>query len=255
MQDIEILFQNENILVINKPAGITVNKSETTKEVATVQDYLIENFPQNYEKPVEMLSKADEDALFEGNKAYWEDDLVSDFYSRNGIVHRLDKDTSGVLVIAKNEESFRYLQAQFKSRDVTKEYFAYAIGEINEDRFEINAPLSRNPKNRVKMAVVPTGRVAVTLFEKDHIFELEGAKYTALKVFPKTGRTHQIRVHLAALNHPIAGDYLYAGKRRGVTTRESFGRLMLHAHKISFSMPETKEIQEFEAPIPADFAY
>ncbi|MBI2414785.1 RluA family pseudouridine synthase [candidate division WWE3 bacterium] len=264
MQDIEILFQNEEILVINKPAGITVNRSETTKNTPTVQDFLIKNFPLKVASGVDTSLSTDIGVLDASKDPVMtnipgindtEDDVVSDFVSRNGIVHRLDKDTSGVLVIAKTEAAFNYLQAQFKSRTVLKDYFAYAIGEIADQKFEINAPLARNPKNRLKMAVIPTGRVAVTLFEKDHIFELNGAKYTALRVFPKTGRTHQIRVHLAALNHPIAGDFLYAGQRRGVSTRKTFGRLMLHAHQITFVMPSTEETRQFKAPIPKEFAY
>jgi 23S rRNA pseudouridine1911/1915/1917 synthase len=242
MTKIETLYEDAHILVINKPAGLIVNRSQTTKGELTVQDYLEESATKEEEIPVS--DSAEEDSL-----------EVLEFKSRNGIVHRLDKDTSGVLIIAKSAEVFYDIQNQFKEREVEKEYYAYLIGEIKDSRFEVNAPIARNPRNRVKMAVTVSGKPAITTVVLDHVFELDGEKYTAVRVFPKTGRTHQIRVHMAALNHPVAGDLLYAGNRRGEATNEKFSRLMLHAHKISFKMPSTGEKREFIAEIPESFVY
>jgi len=245
MLDIRTLFENEEVLVINKPAGVTVNRSQTTKEQVTVQDYINETLVS--QDTGEYTGWGDTDGRSNINK--------SEFVARSGVVHRLDKDTSGVLVIAKTETAFYDIQNQFKSRKVEKEYYAYLIGEISDDRFEINAPVGRNPRNRTMMAILTTGRPSITTVERDHVFSINNDKYTAVKIFPKTGRTHQIRIHMATINHPVAGDLLYAGNKRGLTTRETFTRLMLHAHKISFYMPFSGEKVEFVAELPKEFLY
>jgi 23S rRNA pseudouridine1911/1915/1917 synthase len=168
-------------------------------------------------------------------------------------VHRLDKDTSGVLLIAKDERSFKVLQKQFKRHEVGKQYKALVIGEVKDEEFEINAPLKRNPKNRFKFAVVSGGKDALTKGVKLGVGEIEGNKYTLLDIFPKTGRTHQIRVHLAAMGFPIIGDNLYSNKLQLKKWSEFFPRMMLHAQKITFLHPITREEMSFEADLPSEF--
>jgi len=155
-----------------------------------------------------------------------------------------------VVVFAKNEAAFENLQAQFKAREVEKEYLALVFGELKDEALEVNAPIDRNPRSRTKMAVVEGGREAVTRIEKVKVIGDGEEKMTLIKAFPRTGRTHQIRVHLAALGHPVIGDSMYAGQKRSISSREEFGRLMLHAHKITFTHPRTGERVSFEAKVP-----
>jgi 23S rRNA pseudouridine1911/1915/1917 synthase len=215
----KIIFEDNDILVLDKPTGIVVNDSETAGE-GTLQAWVREQYP------------------------------ASSFDERNGLVHRLDKETSGVVIFAKNQAALENLQKQFKSRVVGKEYTALVFGELPDEILEINAPIGRNPKARTKMAVVADGKEAVTRVEKVKVVESNGQKMTLVKVFPKTGRTHQIRVHLAALAHPVIGDDLYAGQKRSISSREEFGRLMLHAGKISFTHPVTGKKLTFESQTP-----
>ncbi|EKD99396.1 MAG: hypothetical protein ACD_22C00267G0001 [uncultured bacterium] len=168
-------------------------------------------------------------------------------------MHRLDKDTSGVLIVAKNEEAFTSLQKQFKDRTIAKEYVAWVIGEIADDKFEINAPIKRNPRSRFKFAVVADGKDAFTAFEKVKTVEINDQKATLLKVYPKTGRTHQIRVHLSAFDHPIIGDEIYGTKKQLEDWYQVFPRLMLHSQKITFNHPINGNLMSVEAPLPPEF--
>lgn len=229
MEEIKVIFEDDDILVLNKPSGMTVNISETAPS-GTLQGWVAEKYPE----------------LFTGD---------SDFDMRNGLVHRLDKETSGLIVFAKNPESFTNLQEQFKERLVKKEYLALVFGEIKDSKIQINAPIGRNPRNRIKMAVVENGRPSVTTVEKVKYTPGTELDYTLVKAHPETGRTHQIRVHLAAYGHPILGDELYAGKRRSMLSRDMFGRLMLHAYKITFLHPKTSENIGFTAPAPEGFGF
>lgn len=222
----ETIYEDNDILVLNKPSGLVVNDSETTPG-ETLQSWVREKYPENF-------SGGDD----------------SDFFTRNGLVHRLDKETSGIVVFAKTKAAFENLQEQFKNRGVEKEYLALVFGELKENLLEVNAPIDRNPRSRTKMAVVEGGRDSITRVEKVKVIGEGEAKMTLIKAFPRTGRTHQIRVHMAALGHPVIGDSMYAGRRRASSSREEFGRLMLHAHKITFTHPGTGERAIFEAPAP-----
>ena len=224
---LNIVFEDDFLLVINKPTGMVVNISETS-QFNTVQ---------------ELLQK----------KLKLDPEDKSEFGQRGGVVHRIDKDTSGLLVVAKNEKVFNGLKAQFISRDVKKEYLALVLGEVEEGNFEVSAPLKRNPKNRLKMAVVRGGKEAVTRFELIKVVDEGQMEASLLKCYPETGRTHQIRVHLACLNHPVVGDEIYMTKKQQSLVAETYKRLMLHAWKIKLVHPITKENLALEASLPTEF--
>lgn len=163
---------------------------------------------------------------------------------RPGIVHRLDKETSGLMLVAKNDETQEALSRMLKDREIEKHYRALAEGKFKEPEGEIDAPIDRSKKDRKKMAVDPEGRPALTRWK----VLAEGHGCTLLDVHILTGRTHQIRVHLKSVGHPVCGDELY-GNQRGVKVP----CLMLHAYSLSFEHPRTKEKMTFQAPLPDDF--
>ena len=163
---------------------------------------------------------------------------------RPGIVHRLDKETSGLMLVAKNDETQEALSRMLKDREIEKHYRALAEGKFKEPEGEIDAPIDRSKKDRKKMAVDPEGRPALTRWK----VLAEGHGCTLLDVHILTGRTHQIRVHLKSIGHPVCGDELY-GNGRGVKVP----CLMLHAYSLAFEHPRTKEKMTFQAPLPEDF--
>jgi len=226
---LNIIYEDGFISAINKPPGLVVNVSQTSPS-DTLQDLVFKKY----------------------SKVFKECNPKSVFFEKGGLVHRLDKETSGIILFAKTEDVFSNLQMQFKGRGVKKEYIALVHEFMIEDYLEISAPLGRNPNNRVKMAVVEGGKEALTFVEKVEEIEYKGWRFTLVKVFPKTGRTHQIRVHLAAMNHTIVGDNVYSGRRQ-LKSRELFSRLMLHAHEIEFLHPGIKEKMSLTAPLPREF--
>jgi 23S rRNA pseudouridine1911/1915/1917 synthase len=171
---------------------------------------------------------------------------------RPGVVHRLDRETSGVLVLAKTAEAGRALQAAFRERAVEKEYLAVVRGVPAAPRGTIDAPLGRHPRHRVRRAIVEGGRAAVTHWER--VESDPGQTCTLLRVRIETGRTHQIRVHLASRGHPVLGDPLYGGRhyRRLDPVPVPAGRILLHAHRLVLAHPRTGERLALVAPIPDD---
>jgi len=224
--EIPIVFERDDFVVIQKPSGLVVNKS-TTVSGPTLQEYISEAHPQ--------IATSD-----------------SEFIARNGIVHRLDKDTSGLLVVAKTEEAFNLLKNAFKDRLVHKEYRAIVHEYINDSLFEVDLPIKRNNVVRTRFGVSASGRPAFTRFEVITNFIKNSARFSLIKAFPLTGRTHQIRVHLAAIKHPVAGDCVYAGKKLQALGLDTFQRMMLHAHILSLSYKG--ENFTFESQLPSDFA-
>jgi 23S rRNA pseudouridine1911/1915/1917 synthase len=242
---IPILYEDDDLLVISKPAGITVNRAETTRYEITVQDWAEEK-----------LGIKKQEAESKEHKKYGEEgwDPSLDFYNRGGIVHRLDKETSGVLVLAKNPEAFSNLQKQFKERTVKKVYQALAHGKIDPEVGEINVPVGRLPWNRNRFGILPGGRESKTLYKVLHIYQNPKTKelLSFVELYPQSGRTHQIRVHLKYINHPIFSDFLYAGRKTSRNDREVLPRVFLHAVQISFTHLRTREALTFASPLPEE---
>jgi len=227
----EILYENQDFLVINKPAG--VNTHPTLKNIN--EPSIASWFCYRYSR----AKKVGEDKL------------------RPGIVHRLDKDTSGILILAKTNSAFFYFKKLFFSKKINKRYLALVKGEINKEKGRIEFELTRSSASGKRKIVLPQKKkstkettkktkVALTLYEVAKKYQ----GYTLLKVEPKTGRTHQIRIHLASIGFPVAGDRTYGN----ITSVDEklFPRQMIHAYKISFFLPNG-ELLETQAPIPKDF--
>jgi 23S rRNA pseudouridine1911/1915/1917 synthase len=227
---LEIVYEDEFLAVINKPAGMVVHPGAGVSN-GTLANAIAYHF------------QFDEQEI--ANRK-------SQIANRVGIVHRLDKDTSGLIVVAKTEEAHEALSEQFRNREVFKSYIALVHGEPEENAGEVNAPIAREKHNRTKMAVRAHGRNALSLWKVKKRFE----KFTLLSVEIKTGRTHQIRVHLASINHPVVGDETYnAGRDKTVfdlTVRKAIqdlGRFFLHAEKLSFNHPASGERLDFTVPL------
>ena len=259
-KELEKIYEDENMVVINKPSGLVVNRSNTSVG-RTLQDILDEEYFSKSEvsekiKNEKGVATRDKSKVgFESEEAAENEKQKEEFINRSGIVHRLDKGTSGVLLVAKNLESFIFFQKQFKERNVYKEYVALVHGRVEEELLEINAPLARSPNSPLKYAVVSTGKPAITKIEKIKGVKVDGLDYTLLKILPKTGRTHQIRVHLSAIGHPIVGDTTYCANNLLENDLKAFVRLMLHARLLGFLNPKTKKFQKFEAPLPKIFQF
>ena len=230
----KVIFEDREILVLDKPTGMIVNRSDTTVGEKTVQEWVEQKFKVQSSK-----FKVDEG---------------SDFYNRAGIVHRLDKETSGILLVAKTPQAFVNLQAQFKERKVQKTYIALAHGKIEPSEGEINVAVGRLPWNRKRFGVLSGGREAITKYKildiKYYLSGKEREPLTLLELSPKTGRTHQIRVHLQYIHHPIFADPLYAGRKTSRNDRKLLSRIFLHASKISFFHPRKNDLISFESPLP-----
>ncbi|MEX0787732.1 MAG: RluA family pseudouridine synthase [Anaerolineales bacterium] len=216
---LHVLFEDESILVLDKPAGLVVHPSAGHAS-ATLVHAVLAHVP---------------DLPGIGGER------------RPGIVHRLDRETSGVIVIAKDEAAYHSLQTQFEKRSVEKIYRALVVGAPPADEGEITGAIGRHPKDRKKMAVVSQrkGRAATTRFLILERFP----RHTELEVRPTTGRTHQIRVHLASVGSPVLGDQVYTKRSGG----PSAPRTMLHAWRIRIHHPRSGESSEFEAPLPRDY--
>jgi 23S rRNA pseudouridine1911/1915/1917 synthase len=216
--DFTVLHEDDALLVVAKPPGLVVHPGSGNRD-GTLINGLLYRFR-------ELAGVGDAD--------------------RPGIVHRLDKDTSGVLVVARTAAVHRQLVTAFKERLVDKTYLALVHGVPRDSQGTVEAPIGRHPVHRQKMAVCPAnGRAAVSRWRVRQVFR----RISLLEVAIETGRTHQIRVHLAAIGHPVAGDRLYGGNRKN----EHFPRQMLHAWRLCFSHPVTGKNLAFEASLPADF--
>jgi 23S rRNA pseudouridine1911/1915/1917 synthase len=211
---VDVIYENGDLLVICKPAGLVVHPSAGHTAHTLVNA---------------LLSYCPDLSLFGDTM-------------RPGLVHRLDRDTSGVMVIAKNSSAQQYLVNQFKSRSVSKGYLVLVKGRLSPREGIIDAPLGRDPSNRKRMAVVARGRPARSRYSvKEYL-----GNYTLLDVTTETGRTHQIRVHLSAIGHPVVGDSIYGAKSPYMK------RQFVHAYRLGIRLPVTDEYREFTCDLPSD---
>ncbi len=231
---VPIIFEDDDLLIIDKPAGMVVHPAPGHDD-GTLVNAILHHCPT-----IEGVG---------GER-------------RPGIVHRLDKETSGLLVVAKNDRAHRYLQAQFKARTVYKEYLALLEGRIEPPQGRIIAPIGRHPVERKRQAVLPAdprtgeteGREAITDYWVQTYYTLPVrdssavAHFSFVKVVLHTGRTHQIRVHLAWRKHPVVGDTLYGYRKHRLPIERQF----LHAHRLRLRLPSSDEEREFVAPLPVD---
>ena len=225
---LDIVYEDDTLVVVNKPAGLVVHPAPGTPSgtLANALAYHFQQLPGTNVRP--------------------------------GIVHRLDRDTSGLLVVAKTEAALENLSDQFRDRTVYKSYVALVHGRMLSNTGKIDQPLARDRSNRTRMAVVRGGRNALTLYRVRRAFD----RFTLLDVELKTGRTHQIRVHLAWLKHPVVGDETYGGGRDNTIKDprlrariRAINRQFLHAEKLGFKHPKTGEFVKFESPLPPELEY
>lgn len=220
----KIIYEDDSLFVIDKPAGWIVNEATTTRNQPVLQTWL-----RQFDYP-----------------------LVDDVESRHGIVHRLDKETSGVMIVAKDKESFDKLQAEFKNREVQKTYVALVHGKLTPEEGKIEVPVGRLPWRRDRFGVVAGGRSSLTFYKVLKFFPGNNAGHTLVEFYPKTGRTHQIRIHCKYIGHAIVSDEFYAGRKTSRNDRKWCPRLFLHAKNIKFIHPVSGQIVEFSSDLPSD---
>lgn len=235
---IEILLETPDFLVINKPAGLVVHGDGKHKE-ATVVDWFLKKYPES-------------EGVGEAMEIEHAGETIE--IPRSGIVHRLDRDTSGVLVLAKNQETFDFFKQQFKNHTIKKKYVAVVFGWPRDERGIIEQPIGRSRSDirawTTKSSARGTMRDAITRFTVKKKFTVGDQKYALVDLYPQTGRTHQLRVHMAHMGHPIVCDPIYSGKK---VTSLPLERTALHAEQITFKAPNGKDSIVI-APMPADLA-
>ncbi len=234
---IKVLYEDSNIVAIDKPSGISVHSDGKNKE-KTISDWVLKNYikMKNVGEPMQVE--------YQGEKIE---------IKRPGIVHRLDRDTSGVLLLAKNQKAYEFLKNQFKNREIKKIYHTIVEGNIKNERGVINKPIGKSPTDFRKYSAGRGAkgemREAITQYKVLKRFEVSKNKFTYLEVMPKTGRTHQIRVHMKYLNHPVVCDPLYNTKN---ICLKNIKRMALHAKSIEFKNLKGDMVR-VEAPLPLMF--
>lgn len=229
----EILYEDDHILMVNKPAGLVVHSDGKTDE-ETLVDWVLTQYPE----------------MRHVGEPMQRDGILIE---RPGVVHRLDRETSGVMVLAKDQETFLFLKNQFQNREISKTYQAVLWGNIKNDTGTIDAPIGRSGKDFRQWSAMRGARgnlrEAITDYKVLARFEEGGEKFVFVEAYPKTGRTHQLRVHFKYLGNPIICDGLYASSRPHVL---GFDRLALHARSLTLHLPGGVQ-KTFEAPYPDDF--
>ena len=237
MKEPQIVYEDKNFLAIDKPSGLMVHgvkvnekNKEKKEQRPTLTDWLIKEYPE--------IKNVGDDPIL-----------------RPGIVHRLDKETSGIMLIPRNQRYFEYLKALFQRHEIKKTYVALVAGKLKKDEGTIDAPIGiKNGTIKRSIHSKKMAKEVVTEYKVLKTFEIstdgQPKIYSLLEVRPKTGRTHQIRVHLASIGHPILGDHMYGPQKKANTT----GRLMLHALLIEFSTEDGKRMK-FEADLPEEFRH
>ncbi len=217
---LDVLYEDDDLAAINKPAGMVVHPA-LGHTAGTLVNAVMGRWPQTAH--------------------------VGEV-GRAGIVHRLDKDTSGVILIAKTEAARRNLVAQFKARKVQKRYLALVHGTPITPTGEIDVPIGRDSRQRKRMAVVRNGRESLTRYNVLEMFD----EVSLLELFPKTGRTHQLRVHLTFIHHPVVGDTVYGYRKSGIKGKIRIKRQFLHAESLTLTSPSSGELITIHAPLPAE---
>ena len=226
MEEPKLIYEDDYVLVLDKPSGWVVNDANTAHGNPILQSWIKKNF--NFE-------------------------LSGNYYRRSGIVHRLDKETSGAIIVAKKENAFISIQKQFKDRLIKKEYLALVHGWLKEKNGIVSVPVGRLPWNREKFGVMPSGKSSETAYQLITLYTNSlNDKFSFVQLLPKTGRTHQIRIHLKYIGHPIVSDLTYAGRKTSRSDRLWCKRLFLHAAKISFIHPESNKIINIKSEISDD---
>lgn len=221
----KIIFEDKHLLVLDKPPGWIVNEAETTKDQPVVQTWLAKNhnFP-----------------------------TVDSKKERSGIVHRIDKETSGLLIVGKTSSAYEFLQKQFKHRKVKKTYTALLHGELVPKEGVVNVPVGRLTWNRERFGVIPGGRSAKTKYSLAGYYKKDKETLSLTQFYPITGRTHQIRIHAKYLKHPIVSDEFYAGRKTARNDRVWCPRLFLHASEIMFVHPKSRLSVSYTSKLPED---
>lgn len=223
----KLVYQDDSFFVVDKPSGWITNEADTTTSQPVLQTWIKSNF----EYP-----------------------LKESFDMRSGVVHRLDKETSGLLIIAKTKEAFEKLQAQFKERKVKKTYIALLHGKLDPEMGKIEAEVGRLPWRRDRFGVVAGGRPSKSAYKLIKFIKGDRGGYSLTEFKPTTGRTHQIRIHARHIGHAIVGDEFYAGRKTARNDRKWCPRLFLHASSITFTHPKTGKKVSFVSELPADLA-
>lgn len=244
-----IIFESPDYIVVNKPAGLIVHSDGKTAEPA-LADLLLQQYPE-IQGVGEAAVRYGEYQLVPDNSPVDNDDIIN----RSGIVHRLDRDTSGVMVVARTQAMYEHLKSQFQNREVFKEYHAFVYGVPKRDRGSVALPIGREGGNGERFAVPPrakgTTREALTYYQVVNSFTDQEHQYSFVRCMPKTGRTHQIRVHMKSIGCPIVGDTGYVGK--GLLARSlGFNRQALHARILRFRDATGREV-EYIGEYPNDF--
>lgn len=230
--NIEILYEDDGVVAVNKPAGLVVHSDGKTDEQSLV-DWVVQKYPEikNVGEP--------------GRNADGE------IIMRPGIVHRLDRDTSGVMLVAKTKDSFESLKKQFQNHEVKKTYHAFVFGEMKSEKGTVDRPIGRSSQDFRMWSAQRGARGEMREAVTDYKVLLKGSGYSFVEISPKTGRTHQIRVHFKAINYPLVADSMYAPKRENTL---GFNRQALHSYRVEF-----KDLNggshEVVAPYPEDFTY
>ena len=224
-----IIYEDEDCVVINKPEGILTHSKGSFNPEGTVASWLKERLLNHNSSITRYDPESSESPENSGHEN-----------GREGIVHRLDRGTSGVIICAKNQEAQKFLQKQFSQRLVKKTYIAAVRGTLNPPEAIIDIPIERNPKKPQTFRTGPNGKSAVTKYKTLKV----GSNYSLVELCPQTGRTHQLRVHLKQLGHPVVGDSFYGG--------EQADRLYLHALKLEITLPGGQQ-RKFESPLPPEF--
>lgn len=221
----KIHFEDNSLFVVDKPSGWITNDADTTTTQPVLQTWIRENFDYP---------------------------LKGDRELRDGVVHRLDKETSGLLIVAKTADAFSELQRQFKGREVQKTYTALLHGKVEPEEGVIKAEVGRLPYRRDRFGIVPGGRESESVYKVIKFYPGENGGHSLVEFYPKTGRTHQIRIHARHIGHAIVSDEFYAGRKTARNDRKWCPRLFLQASKISFKHPKTGKNIEFELPLSQD---